>query len=101
MTMKGFVAGCIAMMVAAGANATEIKVMASAAFNSAAFKEAYGELVPAFEKASGHTVTTVWAGTNEVVKRIAGGETVDLVIIARPSIDKLIEQGKLLAGSRV
>jgi hypothetical protein len=77
--LRSLGAGCIAMTVAAGANAAEMKVMASAAF-----KEAYGELVPAFEKASGHTVTTVWAGTNEVVERIAGGETVDLVIIARP-----------------
>jgi molybdate transport system substrate-binding protein len=101
--MKTFVAelaslgvGCIAMALAAGASAAEIKVMASAAF-----KEAYGELVPAFETSSGHKVTTIWAGTNDVVKRIGAGETVDLVIIAGPAIDQLIKQGKLLAGSRV
>jgi len=88
--------GCVLMLPIASAGAAEIKVMASAAF-----KEAYLELVPAFEKSSGHKVTTLWAGTNDAVKRIGGGETVDLVIIAAPAIDALVRQGKLVTGSRV
>ena len=40
------------VMLAGIANAAEIKVI-----GSPGFREAYTELVPAFEKASGHTVT--------------------------------------------
>jgi molybdate transport system substrate-binding protein len=75
--------------------AAEIKVIASNAI-----KEAYLDLIPAFEKASGHKVTTIWGGTESVAKRISGGEVVDIVIIAAPNIDKLILEGKLVAGSR-
>jgi molybdate transport system substrate-binding protein len=78
------------------AQATEIKVLASNAL-----KEAYLELVPGFEKASEHKVATTWAGTNDILKRMAAGETCDLVIMAGPAIDELIKQGKIVPGSRV
>jgi len=87
----------IAAMVI-GMNATqaaEVKVMAANAV-----KEAFLELVLAFEKSSGHRVTTIWGGTEGVAKRVSGGEVVDIVIIAAPNIDKLILDGKLVAGSR-
>jgi molybdate transport system substrate-binding protein len=48
--------------------AAEIKVM-----SSAAFKEAYVELVPEFERATGHTVVTTWAPTVEMMKRLKNG----------------------------
>lgn len=78
------------------AQTTEIKVMASAAF-----KEAYLELVPEFERTTGHKVVTLWVPTVEMMRRLTGGETVDLVIMAAGSIDELIKLGKLAAGSRV
>jgi molybdate transport system substrate-binding protein len=81
---------------AAMAAAAEIKVLASNAL-----KEAYLELVPAFERSTEHKVSTTWAGTNDIVKRMAAGEVFDLVIMAGPSIDELIKQGKIVAGSRV
>ena len=68
----------------------EIKVMLSAAY-----KEAYVELVPQFERASGHKVTTIWARSVDVVSRIRDGEIVDLAIIPANSIDELIKLGKL------
>lgn len=77
------------------AHAAEIKVMASAAVKAAVL-----DLIPAFEKSSGHKVTMIWAGTEAITKRISGGEVVDVVLIAAPNIDKLISQGKLAAGSR-
>jgi molybdate transport system substrate-binding protein len=82
--------------VAAMAAAAEVKVLASNAL-----KEAYLELVPAFERTSEHKVTTTWAGTNDIKKRMAAGESYDLVIMAGPSLDELIQQGKIVAGSRV
>jgi molybdate transport system substrate-binding protein len=76
-------------------HAAEIKVL-----GSAAVKEAYLDLVPAFEKSSGHRVTTIWDGTENITKRINGGEVVDIVILAAPNIEKLVLEGKLVAGSR-
>lgn len=77
------------------AQAAEIKVM-----TANAIKEAYLEIVAAFEKASGHNVSTVWGGTEGLAKRIRDGEVVDLIIIAAPNIDRLIADGKLATGSR-
>ena len=77
------------------AQAIELKVMAASAV-----KEAYLELVSDFENSSGNKVITIWGGTEGLAKRISGGEVIDIVIIAAPNIDKLIMEGKLVAGSR-
>jgi molybdate transport system substrate-binding protein len=89
-------AGAGLLILAGTASAADIKVMASAAI-----KEAYLELVPQFEKSTEHKVTTTWAGTVDMMKRLTGGEVFDLVIMAGPSIDELVKQGKIVAGSRV
>jgi molybdate transport system substrate-binding protein len=78
------------------AHAAEIKVL-----STQATEEAYRELVPQFEKASGHKVTTVFTGTLDANKRLAAGETYDLLIMSGPSIDEHIKGGKVVAGSRV
>jgi molybdate transport system substrate-binding protein len=57
--------------------------------------------VAQFEKASGHKVTTIFTGTLNVQKRLAGGEPYDLIIMAGPAIDEQIKLGKAAAGSRV
>jgi molybdate transport system substrate-binding protein len=76
--------------------ADEVKVMASAAF-----QEAYLELVPEFERTTGHKVVTIWIPSVQMMSRLKGGETVDLVIMAAGAIDELIKLGKIAAGSRV
>ena len=76
-------------------NAT-IKVMVSAAF-----KEAYLELVPQFERATGHKVVTTWAGGVDIVKRVSEGEFTDMVMQSASAVDGLIKSGKLAQGSRV
>lgn len=84
------------LAAAAPAGAAEIKVMASNAV-----KEAYSELIPAFEKESGHKVTVAWGGTIDLKKRIAAGEIADIVITPSGDIDEMIRDGKLAAGTRV
>jgi molybdate transport system substrate-binding protein len=74
----------------------EITVIASNAV-----KEALAELVPDFEKASGHRVATIWGGTLDISARIRDGEVVDIVVLAAPRIDDFIRQGRIVAGSRV
>ena len=85
-----------ALLLPGVAGAAEIKVL-----STQATEEAYRELVPQFEKASGHKVTTIFTGTLDLQKRIAAGETYDLIIMAGPAIDDFIKAGTVVAGSRV
>ena len=78
------------------AGAAEITVL-----STQATEQAYGELVPQFEKATGHTVKTTFTGTLDVKKRIAEGQAFDLLIMSSPDIDAFITLGTLVRGSRV
>jgi len=64
----------------------EIKVMLSAAF-----KEAYLELVPEFERATGHRVATTWAPSVQMMKRLKDGEKVDLVILSAAALEDMMK----------
>src|SRR3954471_21384344 len=74
----------------------EIQVM-----SSAAIKPAYLELVPAFERASGHKVATRWIPGVDLLKRVKDGEASDLVIMQLKDIEELIAAGRIAPGSRV
>lgn len=65
------------VMFAGMVHAAEIRVL-----STQATEEAYRELVPQFEKASGHKVTTVFTGTLDANKRLAAGESYDLLIMS-------------------
>jgi molybdate transport system substrate-binding protein len=67
--------------------------------SSLATREAYLELVPQFEKTTGHKVETTWAGTVVIMKRMADGEAFDLVISSGASIADLTKQNKIVADS--
>jgi molybdate transport system substrate-binding protein len=82
--------------IACTAYAAEIKVM-----GSPGFREPYTELLPVFEKTTGNKVTTDWGGVTEIARRVAGGETADIVILPVAQIDALIARGKLIAATRV
>src|SRR3989442_7095752 len=81
------------MAMTAIAQAADITVLATPGV-----KEAYLALVPQFERASGNTVKTTWAGTADVMKRMKAGEVFDAVILASNSLEELIDTGKLMAG---
>jgi molybdate transport system substrate-binding protein len=76
--------------------AAEIRVL-----STQATEEAYRELVPEFEKATGHKVATTFTGTLDANKRLAAGEGYDLLIMSASSIDEHIKGGKVAPGSRV
>src|SRR6266581_6799557 len=90
------VAAVSALLFSGMAEAAEIKVL-----STQATQEAYLELAAQFEKATGHKFTTVFTGTLNVQKRLADGETYDLIIMAGSAIDEQIKLGKAVAGSRV
>jgi molybdate transport system substrate-binding protein len=85
-----------AVLLSTAAHAAEIKVLSTQAVEGA-----YRELVPLFEKVSGHKVATTFTGTLDAQKRIASGEVYDVIIMAGPAIDDLIKGGKVAAGTRV
>ena len=93
------VTACALLLSSLGATmagAVEITVL-----STQATEQAYRELVPQFEKATGHTVKTTFTGTLDAKKRIAAGEAFDLLIMASPDIDAFIDAGTLVRGSRV
>lgn len=85
-----------ALLLAGAANAAEIKVL-----STQATEQAYRELAPQFEKTSGHKLTTIFTGTLGVQKRIAAGETYDIILMAGPAIDAFIKAGTIVPGSRI
>jgi len=96
MRTRTVVAAIVALPLSIAAHAEEIKVLSTQGVEGA-----YRELVPQFEKASGHKVTTIFTGTVDAQKRLAAGETYDLIIMAGPAIDDLIKAGTVAPGSRV
>ncbi len=90
------IATAAALMLPGSANAAEIKVLSTQATEGT-----YRELAPQFEKATGHKVTSIFTGTLDVQKRLAAGESYDMIIMAGPAIDEQIKAGKVVAGSRV
>ena len=84
-----------AAMLGGNADTAEIKVI-----STGSFKEVLGELAPAFEKSTGHKVTAIFAGTDDIVRRLGAGETLDIVIAPAVWIDDLIKRGLVVADSR-
>jgi molybdate transport system substrate-binding protein len=89
------VATAVGLFISGAASAAEIKVIASGAT-----KEIINEILPAFEKNSGHKVAIEFTGTANIKKRISAGETYDLVIVGAPEIDAFAQQGKIASGTR-
>jgi molybdate transport system substrate-binding protein len=88
-------AAAASLSLSFGAMAADVTVLAAGAT-----KEIILELIPEFEKSSGHKVVTTWTGTAGIRKRIGDGEVYDLVIVGKPVIDTFIQQGKVAPGSR-
>jgi molybdate transport system substrate-binding protein len=76
--------------------AAEIKV-----FSPGSTEGAFSELLPQFEKASGHKITVEYGPVGALAARVRKGEAVDVAILSEPATDELQKQGKLVAGSTV
>jgi len=89
MKTKFIIVGAVSLLASFTASAAEIKVLASGAT-----KEVIDEILPAFEKTSGHKVAIAFTGSANIKKRIGAGEVYDLVVVGGPVIDAFIQQGK-------
>ena len=82
-------------LMAGAAKSAEIVV-----FSTISAKEALLELVPEFERASGYKVNITYAGGSGLAERIRSGTRGDLFIGPEEFSGPLIDEGRLLAGSR-
>lgn len=95
--MKAVLGGAVALIIGtATAMAADITVL-----STQATEQSYKELIPQFEKSTGHKVTTTFDGTLNVKKKIAAGDHFDVLIMASPEIEEFLKSGVLVAGSRI
>jgi len=90
------IAGISVMGGVSVANAAEIKCLCPVGM-----KAVIGDLVPQFERSSGHKVTIEYATAGVIVDRILKGESADVTIVTGRQNEELQKQGKIIAGSRV
>jgi len=59
-----------------------------------------GELLPQFEKDTGHRVSVTFGPVGALTDRITKGEATDVAIVSDQQIDELQNSGKVVAGTR-
>jgi molybdate transport system substrate-binding protein len=91
----GHIVGAIALLLAqmGFAPAADFKV-----FSTIGVQSALEELAPQFEKATGHKLNITWATAAILVKRVQAGESADLMVLTKQSLDALIKDSKASAG---
>ncbi len=95
------IVAAIAALLSMGAASKPINAAEIVVLSTTASKEALHELVPMFERASGHRVNITYGGGVDMTKRVRGGIAADLFIGPAEFTDALLKEGKLVAGSRV
>lgn len=90
--MHALAAAATLLIAAGSAQAAEIDALITTAM-----KAAIDELVPQFERASGHRVKITYGPSGGLARRLSGGEPADMVLVASPTLDSLVQQGKVLA----
>src|SRR5690349_17127071 len=95
MNSRSIVVAAAVLFFSSIAQGAEVRLLASGAL-----KDAYLELLPDFEKLSGHRVTVAWSSTTDIRKRVMAGEVADLVILGGAGTEELLKQGKLIGSTR-
>ena len=89
------------LLLASLVQAAELRVITSGAFT-----EAYKQLTPIYEQATGHKVISSFGASignapDSIPSRFARGEQFDLVILSEGGLKALMAQGKVLPDSRM
>jgi polar amino acid transport system substrate-binding protein len=88
-----------ALLPATQISAAEIRVMTSGALAAP-----FTDLVPVFEKATGHKLVTILGSSqggaaDSIPERLKRGETAHVIFLGRESLDNLARQGLVKAGT--
>ncbi len=73
---------------------SEIKLL-----SSTAMKTSFDELLPKFERDTGHRVVPDYCPSPRVAKRVAEGEFCDVAVSNAAAVAELVKQGKIVAGT--
>jgi polar amino acid transport system substrate-binding protein len=97
--VSGVTGVIFSLFMTALASAAEIRVMTSGALAAP-----FADLVPVFEKATGHKLVTILGSSqggaaDSIPERLKRGETAHVVLLGRESLDALVRQGSVAAGS--
>ena len=69
--------------------------------SSMATRQVLADLVAQFQQTSPQQVSVESVGGVDAARRVQGGEAFDVIVLAANAIDKLIEAGRIVPGSRV
>ncbi len=83
------------LATAYSANAAELKVLATGAHI-----DSFKEIVPQFERASGHKLTVKYDATPVQIKNIEAGETFDVALIINGPMNEAAKKGFFAEGER-
>jgi molybdate transport system substrate-binding protein len=86
--------GWFVSICAGEASAADLKVIAPGATRSLV-----QELVPLYEKSSGHHISLSFGTAGEVQRRLEAGEVFDVALLTKPRIETLQAEGTIVAGS--
>lgn len=76
------------------AGAAEIRV-----FSTVGIKNVLEELIPKFEKSSGHKLNVTWSTAALLTKRVQSGEQADALILIKSNVETLLKEGKIVPGT--
>lgn len=97
LTRIAAVAGCLlAGLAPAAAPAAEIKLL-----YPTALEPVFRELLPEFERSSGHRVVAQYGPAGPISERIRKGEAADVAVVTVAQSEALIREGKAVAASGV
>ena len=87
----------VMLLVAQGraAQAAEIKGL-----GVVPLKTSLDVLGPQFERATAHKLMINYAGSSDLIRQFAAGETFDVALVWPAMIDRLLKEGKVAAGTR-
>ena len=86
----------LAGLYAGAAGAAELKVM-----STEAMRPILQELAPAFEAASKNKLIIAYASDADVAKKVAEDESIDIAIMTKAPMDKLVKSARLLTATQV
>ena len=88
----------VAIVIALAAASNAAAAAEIDAFISTAIKAATDELLPPFQRATGHTIRASYAPSGALIPRFERGEPVDVFLTDAPALDALIGHGKIAGG---
>ena len=72
-------------------NAAELNV-----FGTSGIRSALSDIATEFQRVTGHKIVVTYARTGDLRKRFENGEYVDVLVLAKPAIDELAKQQKIV-----